>query len=297
MNKFLTDIIADPLTCEKLTNHGEFLQNNAGHQYKIVQGIPDFISGEPYQPAISPLDSSEGTLFYYREHYLKDSHYFNYAEGDDSITTRNERLRNREAILNVMPGNIQLVLDIGCGDGWVAKHLSKKKVNVVSMDIAITNPLKTVEKYSSEYQAGVVADGMYLPFINNCFDVIIASEVIEHLADPATFIKHCITKLKPGGKLILATPYNEKLEFYICVHCNKPTPKSAHLHSFTEIFFKQFTDYTIKTQVFCNKYLVRLRVYNLVAFLPFKLWRLIDMAANKLMRKPSTLLVEIIKEK
>ena len=296
MNKFLTDIIADPLTAEKLSNHGEFLQNNSGHQYKIGHGIPDFISGEPYQPPVSPLHAAEDTLFHYREHYFKDAHYFNYTEGYESTTTRNERLRNRQAILNVMPGNIQLVLDIGCGDGWVAKHLATKKVNVVSMDLALTNPLNAVEKYPSENHAGVVADGMYLPFINNCFDVIIASEVIEHLADPAIFIKHCITKLKPGGKLILATPYNEKLEYYICVHCNKPTPKSAHLHSFTENYFRLFTDYTIKTQVFCNKYLVRLRVYNLIAFLPYKLWRMIDRVANKLMHKASTLLIEIRKD-
>jgi 2-polyprenyl-3-methyl-5-hydroxy-6-metoxy-1,4-benzoquinol methylase len=295
MSKFLTDILADPMTGEKLSDHSGILENNAGHQYWFENGIPDFISGLGYQPAVSPLHSAEGTWFYYREHYVKDAQYFDYSAGDDSVTTRNERQRNREAILNVIPQNINLVLDIGCGDAWIAKELLKKKGNVVSMDLAITNPLNAIKNYPSENHAAVVADGMYLPFIDNCFDVIVASEVIEHLADPAAFIRHCTVKLKPGGKLILLTPYNEKLEFYICVHCNKPTPKSAHLHSFTEKFLEQFKNYKIKTEVLCNKYLVRLRIYDLLSFLPFNLWRIIDSIVNKIFGKPSTLLVVIVK--
>ena len=295
MSKFLTDILADPITGEKLSDHSGYLENNSGQQYRFENGIPDFISGQPYQPAASPLHIAEGTWFNYREHYVKDAQYFDYSAGDDSVTTRNERQRNREAILNVIPENINLVLDIGCGDAWIAKELLKKKVHVVSMDLAITNPLNAIKNYPSENHAAVVADGMHLPFADNCFDVIIASEVIEHLADPSAFIRHCTAKLKHGGKLILLTPNNEKLEFYICVHCNKPTPKSAHLHSFTEKFFEQFKNYNIQSQVLCNKYLVRLRIYNLLSFLPFNLWRMIDSIANRIFGKPKTLLVEVRK--
>ena len=55
----------------------------------------------------------------------------------------------------------------------------------------------------------------------------------------ALFIEKLIEKLKTGGKLIITTPYNEKLEYYLCVHCNLPTPKNAHLHSFNKQNIKE----------------------------------------------------------
>lgn len=49
-----------------------------------------------------------------------------------------------------------------------------------------------------------------LPFEDNFADYIAAGEFIEHLTDPAVFIKECMRVLKPGGWLAISTPFEEK---------------------------------------------------------------------------------------
>ncbi len=292
---FLDMILADPLTGEKLIASPTGYTNVDSKFYPVQENIPDFISGQSYTAPQSALHIQEGTYFHYREHYKADASYFNYSDGDDSAVTREERKRNRQAIIHAVDTNTGIMLDIGCGDGWVAKHFSEK-AKVVSMDLAITNPLKAVQKYRSPHHAGVVADGMFLPFMNGSFDTIIASEVIEHLADPAGFVKGCMQKLKTGGQLILVTPYNEKLRYHICVHCNHPTPESAHLHSFHEKNIKDFLgEWKYRSVAFNNRYALKMRLYTILSFLPFSLWKMTDKTANAFFHKPLTFMIVIRK--
>ena len=37
------------------------------------------------------------------------------------------------------------------------------------------------------------------------FDVVLAMEVIEHVADVGMFLNHCVTMLKPGGLMVVST--------------------------------------------------------------------------------------------
>lgn len=292
MKKFLEEILADPQTVE---NEPATLRQKAG--YSLDHGIPDFISDSAYTPPTTPLHDRYGTVFNYREHYKADADFFRYEDQDESSLTRNERRRSRQAVLNAAGENHSLVLDIGCGDGWVAGHFTSRQVNVVSMDLSVTNPLKALDKYPSAHHAAIVADGMQLPFRDESFDLIIASEVIEHLADPALFIRGCMKKLRHHGKLVLVTPYREKIAYHICVHCNKPTPGSAHLHSFNKDNMRELIDpaLPVKMDAFCNKYLLKSRLYNLLAFMPFPFWKKIDHLANIILPKPLTLLVTITK--
>jgi 2-polyprenyl-3-methyl-5-hydroxy-6-metoxy-1,4-benzoquinol methylase len=156
--------------------------------------------------------------------------------------------------------------------------------------------VKVLQENQHENHAAVVADAYHLPFKKNSFDVIIASEIMEHVSDPKLFISELMKALKPTGKLIITTPYNEKIQYYLCVHCNKPTPKNAHLHSFNEknitnFIPSQFSNYSLEK--FSNKYLVRLRLNLLLSFLPFQLWKIIDSVANHFLKKPMRFLIEI----
>ena len=44
------------------------------------------------------------------------------------------------------------------------------------------------------------------------FDVVLSTEVIEHLYDPAGFVKGAFNALRPGGRLICSTPYHGYLK-------------------------------------------------------------------------------------
>ena len=83
--------------------------------------------------------------------------------------------------------------------------------------------------YPNEKHFGITADSFHLPFNDNSFDSIIASEIIEHVYDPEGFIKELFRVVKKGGSLIVTTPYKEKIIYYLCVHCNQKTPP---MHTF-----------------------------------------------------------------
>lgn len=301
MKQFLLSKLADPYSLEDLvlSSDNSFLKTFKGNKYCIKDDIAIMINTS-LQPKMQETDlhNNFNTTFDYINHYEADAKEFNYFDANEHITTKNERTRSREAVINTVPKNAVSMLDVGCGSGWLAEHFLKKGKQLVSSDISFTNTLKVLTKFPHHNHAAVVCDALNLPFKNNSFDCIIASEVLEHVSNPALFVARLLKKIKPGGTLILITPYNEKIEYFLCVHCNKPTPKNAHLHSFNEknivSLFNQNTT-NITAVPFCNKYLLKLRLYNIISFFSFRLWKLVDILANKITRKPTTFLIKAVK--
>lgn len=88
------------------------------------------------------------------------------------------------------------VLDIGSKNRRY-DHLFR--ANIIAADIN-ENKKKNVIK----------ADINDLQFKNNCFDAILCLEVIEYLKNPKVAIDQLYRVLKPGGKLVLSTPFMYK---------------------------------------------------------------------------------------
>lgn len=229
------------------------------------------------------------STFNYKEHYKKDAVEFDYFEERKGATEHDER-RVREYIISKVPENVNTILDVGCGKGWVAKNFLPKEKKVFSLDISITNPSIVKKLYKSENHFGVTADSFQLPFNDQSIDCIIASEIIEHVYDPAEFIKELFRVVKKEGSLIITTPYKEKLIYYLCIHCNQKTPANAHLHSFDEIKLKNLYSgsdlESFSYSTFGNKMLLFLRTYVLLQFFPFWFWKLKDKFANLIYNKP-----------
>jgi SAM-dependent methyltransferase len=53
----------------------------------------------------------------------------------------------------------------------------------------------------------IIANAQTLPFRSNSFDCLLASEVVEHLMDPQSFIAEAHRVLVPGGKIVLTVPF------------------------------------------------------------------------------------------
>lgn len=53
----------------------------------------------------------------------------------------------------------------------------------------------------------VLAFAEHLPFPAECFDAIVCSEVLEHVAGPQAMLRELYRALKPGGRLLLSTPF------------------------------------------------------------------------------------------
>ncbi len=286
MNNKLDPLLLERLACPHcmgiLTYAPASLRcEDCDREFKIERGVPLLIESRP------------GDHFDYLEHYKKDAEVFDYFQDRPSGTAHEER-RLTEYILSEL-GAADSVLDVGCGSAWVAKHFQNSATFVCSLDATLINTAKALDRYQKNH-AAVVADAFHLPFRDGSFDAIIASEIIEHVVDPAGFVAELFRVLIPGGSLVITTPYKETLRYTLCIHCNENTPINAHLHSFDEAvmtaLYKGKDLARVSWKTFGNKALLHLRTHKVMGLLPFGLWKLTDAAANKLINARAHILVK-----
>jgi len=97
--------------------------------------------------------------------------------------------------LSILEGE---VLDVGCGRKPYA-HLTRAKRYVgVDIDTPATRALAAADHYY---------DGRTLPFADASFDAVLCSQVLEHVFTPDEFLREIRRVLRPGGVLLLATPF------------------------------------------------------------------------------------------
>lgn len=96
------------------------------------------------------------------------------------------------------------ILDIGCGTGFNIEYLRIRGYKqVVGLDFSI-DALGFCQ--SRNITRLVCSDGAYPPFCAESFDMIMALDLIEHLADDTHALQELARLLKPGGALIIFTP-------------------------------------------------------------------------------------------
>jgi SAM-dependent methyltransferase len=283
MHEFLSHHLVEPNTLSTVVidEVNSLVKSSGGNEYHIVNGIPVVI------------DTSTKEAQHVR-HYTTDAEQFDYFEERDAATEHDEE-RLRQTILRRVDKYTQSVLDVGCGRAWVARALCPRGVFVCSMDVSTTNPRKALEIYPFSNHAALVADAYALPFRDGTFDCVIGSEIIEHVPDPAGFVKELLRVVKRGGKLIVSTPYKEKIKYVLCIHCNQKTPLHAHIHSFDERVLKLLNDrddISYSWETLGNKVLLFARTYIALKYLPYPLWRLLDTLANLIINKRLHIVVE-----
>lgn len=99
-------------------------------------------------------------------------------------------------------GNGLTVLDVGGGDGVLGEHLWKKGNIVTSVDL----PSVAGRVHKCKGLLAAAGDAELLPFASNTFDVVLASEIVEHLWNPNNFFEEAHRVLKSDGSLIISTP-------------------------------------------------------------------------------------------
>lgn len=92
-------------------------------------------------------------------------------------------------------------LVVGCGLG---EDTEVVRPPIVATDLSTVALVKARQEYPEHTY--LVADGHRLPFASDSFDIIICSEVIEHVENPHRMLAEFQTVLKEGGALVITTP-------------------------------------------------------------------------------------------
>jgi 2-polyprenyl-6-hydroxyphenyl methylase/3-demethylubiquinone-9 3-methyltransferase len=99
------------------------------------------------------------------------------------------------------------ILDIGCGGGILSEPLARLGASVLGADPAATN-IEVAKLHAA--QSGLAVDyrattAEALSEAGERFDVVLAMEVVEHVADVDLFVRRCADMVKPGGLMVAAT--------------------------------------------------------------------------------------------
>src|SRR5882757_10491367 len=99
------------------------------------------------------------------------------------------------------------LLDIGCGGGVLSEPLARLGALVTGADPAVPN-IEAAKVHAA--QGGLAIDyrattAEALADAGERFDVVLAMEVVEHVADLNLFVTRCAEMVKPGGLMVVAT--------------------------------------------------------------------------------------------
>ena len=96
-------------------------------------------------------------------------------------------------------------LDVGCGAGLLAEPLARLGARVTAIDAA-PELIDAARAHAAGQGLDIDYRATPVEALDGQFDLVTSMEVVEHVADPAAFVKSLAARLAPGGLLILSTP-------------------------------------------------------------------------------------------
>ncbi|KAJ8723363.1 hypothetical protein PYW08_003275 [Mythimna loreyi] len=139
----------------------------------------------------------------------------------------------------LLPLKGKKILDVGCGGGILSEGLARLGASVTGID-ASKDLILMAEKHKvldpkiannrPEYINCTIEE--HAEMLENHYDAVVASEVIEHVNNQELFVKSCIKTVRPRGKLFFTTPNRTRLSQFIVIffaeNIMRSIPKGAH---------------------------------------------------------------------
>ncbi|XP_010635680.1 ubiquinone biosynthesis O-methyltransferase, mitochondrial isoform X2 [Fukomys damarensis] len=177
----------------------------------------------PYSTSQTTVDSNEVKTFLAMAHKWWDEEGV-YAPLHSMNDLRVPFIRDNllKTVANHHPGKPLFgmkILDVGCGGGLLTEPLGRLGASVFGIDPVDEN-IKTAQHHKTfdpvldkriEYRVCSLEE--IVEDTEETFDAVIASEVVEHVADLETFIQYCCQVLKPSGSLFITTINKTQLSY------------------------------------------------------------------------------------
>jgi SAM-dependent methyltransferase len=148
----------------------------------------------------------------------------------DELSLPDFELRREFLLADVRPG--LRVLDLGCGDGAFAAAAAGAGAVVVGVEVAQAAVDRAVRSHPALDFRLVDLDGP-LPFEDGEFELVWASEVIEHVADTARWLSEVRRVVAVGGLFLVTTPSHGRLRVALGGIERFSEPLGDHLHLYT----------------------------------------------------------------
>lgn len=134
-------------------------------------------------------------------------------------------------IVDMIPQDVETVLDVGAGLGHLLEYLEKRR-GIKGIGIEITDA-----KIDYARQRGIdlrKGDASNLQFPDKSFDIVVSCEVIEHL--PYGVYENSLREIMRVSRkyILIEVPFDEKRRFVKCPYCGATSHPSYHMRSYNE---------------------------------------------------------------
>ena len=138
---------------------------------------------------------------------MMDNYYDKYWKGKDS---KSDDFRYKWPVISkLVPINLKgSILDIGCGTGKVLGEIVRlnPQAKIIGVDVS-KYAIRIASKKLPNSKFHHIKDGKKLPINDNSIDFIVCLDVIEHIYDIQNIYREFKRILRPGGKILITTPY------------------------------------------------------------------------------------------
>lgn len=112
----------------------------------------------------------------------------------------NHNIHYRHILLEAVPGRCKRVLDVGCGEGGLARELRRLSGGVTAID-ADEKCIRVARRHDPGSDIGyVVGDFLTFPFAAESFDFVVCVAALHHMDEEAA-LRRMALLLRPGGVL------------------------------------------------------------------------------------------------
>ena len=109
--------------------------------------------------------------------------------------------RARAALIPPADRTGALLVDLGCGAGLLAPHVTAKGYRHVGIDLTAS----ALTQAAAHGVRPLRADVRAVPLVDGCADVVTAGEILEHVPDQSAAVAEACRLLRPGGLLVIDT--------------------------------------------------------------------------------------------